>query len=31
MDNNVLMKAEDVSKLYQMGEVTVAAIKRIDL
>lgn len=31
MDSNVLMKAEDVSKLYQMGEVTVAAIKKIDL
>lgn len=31
VDSNVLMKAEDLSKLYQMGEVTVAAIKKIDL
>lgn len=31
MDSNVLLKAEEVSKLYQMGEVTVAAIKKIDL
>jgi len=31
MDNDVLIKAEDVSKLYQMGEVTVAAIKNVDL
>lgn len=31
MDNSVLMKAEGLSKLYQMGEVTVAAIKKVDL
>lgn len=31
MDNSVLMKAEGVSKLYQMGEVTVAAIKKVNL
>lgn len=31
MDSNILMKAENVSKLYQMGEVTVAAAKNVDL
>lgn len=31
MDSNVLLVAEDISKLYQMGEVTVAAIKNVDL
>ena len=31
MDSNVLVKAEDISKLYVMGEVTVAAIKKVDL
>ena len=31
MDNNILMKAEGVSKLYQMGEVTVTAIKKVNL
>ena len=30
-DNNVLMKVNSVSKIYQMGEVTVPAIKSIDL
>lgn len=31
MSSNVLMKVENVSKLYQMGEVTVAAAREIDL
>ena len=31
MASNILMKVENVSKLYQMGEVTVAATKEIDL
>ncbi len=31
MDNSILMKAEGVSKLYQMGEVTVTAIKKVNL
>lgn len=31
MSSNVLMKIENVSKLYQMGEVTVAAAREIDL
>ncbi len=31
MDSNILMKAENVSKLYQMGEVTVAAAKNVNL
>ena len=31
MASNILMKVENVSKLYQMGEVTVAAAKEIDL
>lgn len=31
MSSNILMKVEDVSKLYQMGEVTVAAAKDIAL
>lgn len=31
MDNSVLIKAEGISKLYQMGEVTVAAIKKVDI
>ncbi|SCX77640.1 ABC transporter ATP-binding protein [Alkaliphilus peptidifermentans] len=31
MENNTLMKGENISKLYQMGEVTVAALKEVDL
>jgi putative ABC transport system ATP-binding protein len=31
METNVLMKAENLSKLYQMGELTVNAIKHVDL
>ena len=31
MENNVLMKVENVSKLYEMGEVTVAAAKNVSL
>ncbi len=31
MESNVLMKVENVSKLYQMGEVTVAAAKDVSL
>lgn len=31
MENNTLMKVENVSKLYQMGEVTVAATKEVSL
>lgn len=31
MSNNVLMTVDNVSKLYQMGEVTVAALKEVNL
>ena len=31
MAGNVLMEVKDLSKLYQMGEVTVAAIKNVNL
>ncbi|SDJ88925.1 ABC transporter ATP-binding protein [Natronincola ferrireducens] len=31
MESNVLMKVENVSKLYEMGEVTVAAAKEVSL
>lgn len=31
MDSNVLMKVKNVSKIYQMGEVLVVAIKNIKL
>ncbi|AKL96302.1 ABC-type antimicrobial peptide transport system, ATpase component [Clostridium aceticum] len=31
MENGVLMKVENISKLYQMGEVTVAATKEVSL
>lgn len=31
MDSNVLMKVKNVSKIYQMGEVSVVAIKNIKL
>lgn len=31
MEKDVLMKVENLSKIYQMGEVTVAAAKNIDL
>lgn len=31
MNSNVLMKVENLSKIYEMGEVTVSAIKNVDL
>lgn len=31
MNNNILMKVENLSKIYEMGEVTVTAAKNIDL
>ena len=31
MSENILLKAEKLSKLYQMGEVTVAAVKNVDI
>ncbi|ABR46825.1 ABC transporter related [Alkaliphilus metalliredigens QYMF] len=31
MESNVLMKVENVNKIYEMGEVKVAAVKEIDL
>src|SRR5690554_1320937 len=31
MDKNILMKVENLSKIYKMGEVTVAAAKNINL
>ncbi|SES83096.1 putative ABC transport system ATP-binding protein [Natronincola peptidivorans] len=31
MDRNIIMKTEKISKIYQMGEVQVAAIKDVDL
>jgi len=31
MDSNLLMKVENISKFYQMGEVTVAALKNVSL
>lgn len=31
MQNEILIKAKGVSKIYQMGEVTVAAIKKVDM
>ncbi len=31
MDNNILMKVESLSKIYEMGEVTVTAAKNINL
>lgn len=31
MSENILLKAENLSKIYQMGEVTVAAVKNVDI
>jgi len=31
LSENILLKAEKLSKLYQMGEVTVAAVKNVDI
>jgi putative ABC transport system ATP-binding protein len=31
LSDNILLKAENLSKLYQMGEVTVAAVKNVDI
>lgn len=31
MESKILMKAENISKLYQMGELAVVAVKKVDL